>query len=302
MNKFTLIESLTENMRVFRDDLYPFLGGGNKGRKMDYIATDIVLKKANALVTTGGFQSNHCRAVAVFAAQNKMDCTLVLHGSKERFDKESGNAKIMRLSGADIVFVDDANLIGDAMNIAMENYSLSGLTPYYISGGGHTVEGGLAYIEAIKELKDYADENDWYPDYIFHASGTGSTQSGILAGLDLHGFTNTVVIGISVGRTSEQAQSIVDNFYKKLCYHYKINCLEKQSVVLDDYLMGGYGCSDGKLNYLSLNSIKDYGFILDTCYTGKAFYGMLDFIKKNNLKNKKILFWHTGGIFNFLAE
>jgi 1-aminocyclopropane-1-carboxylate deaminase/D-cysteine desulfhydrase-like pyridoxal-dependent ACC family enzyme len=29
---------------------------------------------------------------------------------------------------------------------------------------------------------------------------------------------------------------------------------------------------------------------------------MLDYIKKNKLEDKNILFWHTGGIFNFLAE
>lgn len=300
--KFKSIEPVYNNIKIFRDDLYPFLGGGNKGRKMNYIAADIMVKNANALVTTGGFQSNHCRAVAVFAAQNKMNCTLVLHGSKEAFNKESGNAKIMRLSGADIIFVDEARQISGAMNVAMEKYSLSGLVPYYIWGGGHTLEGGLAYIEAVDELNEFRDLTDWYPDYIFHASGTGSTQSGILAGLDRYKFINTKVIGISVGRKSHQAEKIVDTFYKQLCFHYKIKCLEKSVTVLDEYLMGGYGCCNEPLKQLSLNSIKEYGFTLDTCYTGKAFYGMLDFIEKNNLNNKKILFWHTGGIFNFLAE
>lgn len=298
-----MIEKLVKsNIRTFRDDLYPFLGGGNKGRKMDYIAKDIYLKKANALVTTGGFQSNHCRAVAVFAAQHKMKCTLMLHGSKEEFEKQSGNAKIMRLSGAEIVFVAEANQIGKAMDDAMRLYENNGFKPYYIWGGGHTLEGGLAYIDAVKELKDYAVINNWVPDYIFHASGTGSTQSGILAGLDKHGFDKTKVIGISVGRKSEQATQIVDEFYKELCSHYHIRCLNREPIVLDNYLMGGYGQYNNELKELCLNSIKEYGFILDTCYSGKAFYGMLNYIKKNKLEEKNILFWHTGGVFNFLAE
>jgi D-cysteine desulfhydrase len=66
--------------------------------------------------------------------------------------------------------------------------------------------------------------------------------------------------------------------------------------------VGGYGQYNDELKKLSLNSIKEYGFTLDTCYSGKAFYGMLDYIKKNKLEDKNILFWHTGGIFNFLAE
>ncbi|MFA7686560.1 MAG: pyridoxal-phosphate dependent enzyme [Moheibacter sp.] len=297
-----MIQKSKDNFRIFRDDLYPFLGGGNKGRKMEAIAEAIFLKNTNALVTTGGFQSNHCRAVAVFAAQNKMKCTLVLHGSQQEFEIQSGNAKIMRLSGAEIVFVKEAKQIGIAMDEAMIKYKLQNYKPYYIWGGGHTLEGGGAYINAVEELQKYSKQMNWYPDYIFHASGTGSTQSGILAGLDKFGFGKTKVIGISVARKSEQATMIVNAFYKKLCEHYNINCSNRETVVLDDYLCGGYEQYSNELKELSDNSIRDYGFILDTCYTGKAFYGMLDYIKKNNIEDKNILFWHTGGIFNFLAE
>src|SRR5699024_1237658 len=97
MNFKVPMTDITRNFKIFRDDIYPFLGGGNKGRKMDEIAKDVFLRKANALVTTGGIQSNHCRAVALFAAQHQLQSTLVLHGNQEEFKKQSGNAKIMRL-------------------------------------------------------------------------------------------------------------------------------------------------------------------------------------------------------------
>lgn len=298
-----LVNNLSEDKRIVRDDLYPFLGGGNKGRKMDFIAKEIFRVKANALVTTGGIQSNHCRAVAVFAAQYGMRCTLVLHGDIKKFNEQSGNAKIMRDSGVDIIFTEDSNLIGELMNKTMDRYIEKGLSPYYIWGGGHNYEGGYAYIKAIKELAKYCKKNKWYPEYIFHASGTGSTQSGILAGLDKYlENIETKVIGISVGRKSEHATKIVGDFYKELCNNYKIEYLDREVVVLDDYLCGGYGKYNDRIKEISCKSVKEFGFTLDTCYTGKAFYGMQDFIKKNNLKNKKILFWHTGGVFNYLAE
>ena len=34
---------------------------------------------------------------------------------------------------------------------------------------------------------------------------------------------------------------------------------------------------------------------LDPTYTGKAFAGMLSYVKENNIKDKNILFIHTGG-------
>src|SRR5690554_3980083 len=235
--KFNQFQIIKPNLIVCRDDLYPFLGGGNKGRKMDYIAKDIFLKDANAIVTTGGIQSNHCRAVAVFAAMNGMKCSLVLHGSEEQFYKQTGNAKIMRLSGANIIFVSNASEIGTTMDNEMNNYTQNGYIPYYLWGGGHTMEGGLAYIDAVEELKKYSIKNNWIPDYIFHASGTGSTQSGIMAGLDKAKIVNTKVIGISVGRNSKQATRVVKEFYEDLCSYYKLEMTHRESIVLDDYLM-----------------------------------------------------------------
>src|SRR5690606_21313891 len=126
-------------------------------------------------------------------------CTLVLHGAQDEFYHQSGNAKIMRLSGANIVFVNSANEISDQMDLAVEQHQQAGLVPYYIWGGGHTLEGGLAYIQAVEELRDYCQQNNWQPQYIFLASGTGSTQAGILAGLDKYDI-DAKVIGISVGR------------------------------------------------------------------------------------------------------
>ena len=289
------------NLHVFRDDLYPFLGGGNKGRKMDFIGEDVLKQGANALVTTGGIQSNHCRAVALFAAMNKMKCSLILHGDKNEFYRASGNAKIMRDSGVDIIFSEDAEFISELMNEEMLRYDREGFKPYYIWGGGHTYEGGNAYIQAVKDLVTHCNECNWYPEFIFHASGTGSTQAGILAGLDKFNIESKV-IGISVGRNSAHAEKVVGDFYRELCSHYQIKIRNNDVVVLDDYLCGGYGLFNEEIKRLSANSIRDFGFTLDTCYTAKAFYGMQEYIMKNNLENRKILFWHTGGLLNYLAE
>ena len=285
--------------RIFRDDIYPFLGGGNKGRKIKYIEKDIILKKCNAVVTTGGIQSNHCRALAILAAKNNWGCTLVIHGNKELFYKEAGNALMMRLSGAEIIFV-SADKIQETMDQVMLDYFSSGSSPYYVWGGGHTLEGGKAYIDAIEDVYDYSIENNWEPDYIFLASGTGSTQAGIISGLDKMNF-DTQVIGISIARNRKRAEEVVSLFCNKLEVAFNIKSLKKDIIVLDDYLCGGYEKYDSNIDKVTENALSNYGFLLDHTYSGKAFYGMLDFIKVNNITNNNILFWHTGGVFNYLS-
>ena len=54
---YELFSELNINLYIKRDDLYPISGGGNKGRKLEYIINNKAKKKYNALVTTGGSQS-----------------------------------------------------------------------------------------------------------------------------------------------------------------------------------------------------------------------------------------------------
>lgn len=284
---------INQNITIIRDDLYPFLGGGNKGRKIDSIGQEILDNSYSAVVTTGGIQSNHCRATAVFCAQHHLQCTLVLHGDKEKFLKESGNAKIMRMSGAKIIFVEQSVDIGPIMDQSMQQYHNLALKPYYLWGGGHNLQGGKAYIDAVTQLDQQLEI-----DYLFVACGTGSTQAGIMAGLSKKNMP-CKVIGISVARNQQSAQEHVSNFYNQLCESFSIQ-RQHETIVLDDYLCGGYEQYNDELKKLSANSIRDYGFALDTTYSGKAFLGMQQYVLKHNLQGN-ILFWHTGGIFNFLA-
>ncbi|UII79918.1 1-aminocyclopropane-1-carboxylate deaminase/D-cysteine desulfhydrase [Flagellimonas sp. CMM7] len=291
------INTIENQIFVVRDDLFPSLGGGNKGRKLDYIGRKLKEDGFNAVVTTGGIQSNHCRATAIFAAQNKLACTLVIHGDPDRFYAENGNAKLMRDAGVKIIFARTEE-ISDAMDSSMIDYQSLGLNPYYLKGGGHTLEGGTSYLDAVGEL---LENSNVVPDYFFLASGTGSTQAGIMAGLTKHK-CDCNVIGVSVARKRLRAEEIVTKFYHELCENQKIEGpFDKEAVVLDDYLFGGYEKYNDDIEKVSQRSIMKYGFTLDTTYTAKAFFGMQDYIKKNDIKGH-IFFWHTGGVLNYLAK
>ena len=71
----------------------------------------------------------------------------------------------------------------------------------------------------------------------------------------------------------------------------------------DAYLFGGYAVYNDELTTAIQKAISQEGILLDPCYTGKAWYGMLHIIRQNpeQYKGKNILFWHTGGMFNLLS-
>lgn len=69
----------------------------------------------------------------------------------------------------------------------------------------------------------------------------------------------------------------------------------------DDWTFGGYEKIDSEL-IECIDNLAKTGLILDPTYTGKAFYGMLQMIKRGEIPNGcKVLFWHTGGLLNLLS-
>lgn len=282
-----------------RDDVYPQIGGGIKSRKSMYYESEMYLSGYNACVTTGGIQSNHNRAIALMCARNGWRCHIVFHGDKDRFESEKGNALLVRKSGATYEFV-EANQIGLAMDVAMERLKAEGCKPLYIHGGGHDLPGGIALVEAVEALKQKCNYIGYKPDYIFHASGTGSTQAGIAVGLDLIGWSDVQLIGISVARQKERGTQVIEDFANELANHYKIDKDYRGDIIFNtDYLCGGYEQYTPEMSDYLNAAMKKTGIMFDTTYSGKAFYGMMDYVKRHNITGN-ILFWHTGGLMNLL--
>ena len=88
---------------IKRDDLTGLGLGGNKTRKLEYLAADALKNGCRTLISTGAVQSNHCRQVAAAAAKLGMQCILVLAG--EAPDEPQGNLLLDKLSGAEVIFV-----------------------------------------------------------------------------------------------------------------------------------------------------------------------------------------------------
>lgn len=287
-------------MKLVRDDIFPFVGGGSKARKA--VAYEAFLREGgyNAIVTCGGIQSNHNRAMALMCARNGWKCHLCIQGGEERFFAEKGNALCDRLSGAEceIIRPEDTAV---AMDRAMEQLKTDGYNPFYVHGGGHDLPGGTCFVDAVESLKAQCDAEGYKPDYIFMASGTGSTQAGIAVGLDKVGWSDVKLVGISVARQHERGRQVIVDFANMLAEHYGMSQDYDQKIQFTaDYLMGGYEqFVPGMKEYLD-DIMSKTGVLFDTTYSGKGFWGMMQEVKRLCLQDKKILFWHTGGIMNIM--
>lgn len=285
-----------KEIKVVRDDIFPFIGGGGKARKAVYYEELLREQGYNAVVTCGGIQSNHNRAIALMCSKNGWKCHLCIQGTEDRFLSEKGNALLDRLSGAECELIRPEET-AVAMDRAMAKLSAEGYKPYYCHGGGHDLPGGIAFVEAMEELAKKIEK----PDYVFHASGTGSTQAGIVVGLDRVGWGDVKCIGISVARQYERGRQVIADFANMLAEHYGISDKYEDRILFNtDYLCGGYEQFTPEMDVNLKKAMKETGLMFDTTYSGKAFYGMMDYIKKHHLQDKKIVFWHTGGIMNIM--
>ena len=82
--------------------------GGNKMRKLEYLAADALAQGCDTLVSIGGVQSNHTRQVAAVAAHLGLACVLVQEHWVDWPDprlRPVGNILLSRIMGADVRLV-----------------------------------------------------------------------------------------------------------------------------------------------------------------------------------------------------
>lgn len=277
---------------IKRDDLIPYSFGGNKARKGFLFFQEIDAGGYDCVVTYGSTHSNHCRIIANMAAARNMKCCII--GPAEVADS-TFNARFMDLFGAEITIV-PVEQVHDTIENKLKALRDKGYNPYFIPGGGHGNMGTDAYVRCYDEIRAYEQDRGVHFDYIFFASGTGTTQAGLVCG-QLLNKDKREIIGISIARKNPRGRDVVVESIREYLGDAGIleDEIQKKTIFLDDYTGLGYG----KQNHAIISAIKDamckYGIPLDSTYTGKAFYGMKQYLKDNQIKDKKILFIHTGG-------
>lgn len=275
-----------------RDDLLPFSFGGNKVRKAAEFYREIQNRKVDVVMTYGSNSSNHCRIIANMAASMGLLCHII---SPSENREVLYNTSLVEKFGATIETcpVDEVAMTIEKRKDA---YRKKGLNPYFIVGGGHGNPGTEAYVKAYKEIKEQEREKGIHFDYIFHASGTGATQAGLVCGQLLDTDTSTRIVGISIAREGKRGREVVlDSIREYMGDRFEQQYRDEALDFEDQYRCGGYGNYTDEIQELIDQVMLRDGVPMDTTYVGKAFWGMCKYLESHGIHEKNILFLHTGG-------
>ena len=273
---------------IKREDLIPFSFGGNKARKAQLFFREIDNGKYDCVVTYGSGSSNHCRVVANECCRREIKCYII---NPEEASEPTFNSQMMELFGAEIKTVPVIE-VHDTIEGKIAELKTMGMHPYFIEGGGHGNIGTEAYVQCYQEIKEYEKAEGIHFDYIFFASGTGTTHAGLICGQILNG-DDRKIVGISIARKNPRGRDVVLSSIRSYLGNKAVETeIQEKTIFIDDYTTG-YGKDDSRVQDTIDMALKRYGVPLDATYTGKAFMGMTEYLK--GIKDKRVLFIHTGG-------
>ena len=277
--------------------------GGNKVRKLEYLAADALAQGCDTLVSIGGVQSNHTRQVAATAAHLGMACVLVQESWVDWPDAvydRVGNIQLSRIMGADVRLVEAGFGIGfkESWEQALSDVTARGGKPYAIPAGAsdHRL-GGLGFASWAMEVEQQERALGVFFDTVIVCSVTGSTQAGMIAGFAAQERPRRV-LGIDGSAKPAETHAQVARIARATAALIELGRdLRDDEILLDDrFHAGTYGIPDAQ----TLEAIRLAGrleaFITDPVYEGKSMAGMIELVKSREIPaTSNVLYAHLGG-------
>lgn len=300
-----LSKELAANIYLKRDDLTGTEISGNKIRKLEYALKLAIDQGYTSVITTGGIQSNHCRATTAAATMLGLKTVLLLRINEE--PKIEGNYFLDKLFGAEIRYCtpdEYRNSRNEIMTSIANEKTEQGNKCFVIPEGASFGIGSMGYFEAMEEIVKQEKELGITFDTIVHAVGSGGTYSGLYLANKYYNL-NKRIIGFAVCDNSHYFMNHIHNINNDALQYLDKNLgIDISDIEINDKYTGiGYALSTKEeldfIKYVALNEAT----VFDPVYTGKAMYGLYNEIKAGNLKNAgNILFIHTGGLFGVFPK
>ena len=214
---------------------------------------------------------------------------------------ETNNSRLMKWLGAEVIPCRKTE-IAQTVEKTMNRLTEEGYHPYYIFGDkfGTGNEGTPVhtYVDGYREILAWEKEQNISFSHIFAASGTGSTQCGMVSGKLLEQGTEQIIyFRFHPASTTEPSASWRAAF--PIILRRIISCCRKDGRVNFIWKWDTARADTDQYDERILQVIREEfcrnGLPLDPTYTGKAFWGMKQYIEEHQLQDCDVLFIHTGG-------
>ena len=303
-------QELGIEMYIKRDDLTPFGAGGNKLRKLEYLVQDALDRGATMLITVGGAQTNHGRLTAAVAAKYGLKCAII--AIDDYPGEVSANILLDRIMDCDLILKaddgrDEDEQLDELCPKIISEYEEKGERVYFIPMGGSNELGALGYYDCAVELDRQAKKMGIEDARVIESVGSMGTFMGLYCGLKNEG-SSLRLTGISIspfgsrkdrriveyfGQMKEKFDLAIDAVREGLVYpNHKVEDFDIQK----DYTRGGYNNPCKEVREAIYLMARKEAILLDPCYTGKGFAGIIDMVRDGKMKpGEKVIFIHTGG-------
>ena len=278
--------------------------GGNKVRKLEYLAADALAQGCDTLVSIGGVQSNHTRQVTGVANYLGLEAVTVQEAWVAVDDPiydHVGNIQLTRILGGDLR-MDAAGFdigIRDSWQRALESVEASGGKPYPIPAGAsdHPL-GGLGFANWAREVAQQEAELEVFFDHVLVCTVTGSTHAGMIAGFALEDRDDRRVLGIDASGTLDKTVDQVTRIATQTAETIGVGraLRDDEITVLPGYEGPAYGIPDEQtLDAIRLVA-RTEGMLTDPVYEGKSIAGLIDLVRKGTIPSgSRVLYAHLGG-------
>lgn len=284
-----------KNIYLKRDDFTGTEISGNKVRKLEYAIAQALDNDCDTIITIGSIQSNHCRATAAVCARLGLECHLILKGEIKDIE---GNLFLDYILGAKVHMVSNDTEAEEKVKTLTRSLESQGKKPYVIPVGASNPIGTYGYINTYKEILKQEKDMDIEFDLISIPVGSGGTYGGLWYG-NYANNNDKKILGFAVCDSEEYFKDAVKDILTEI--DDGIDSFESLEIN-DNYIGEGYAKATKEELKFYYEIGKTEGIVLDPCYTGKAFRGLIKEIELGNIKEDNILFIHTGGLMGWTKE
>ena len=278
--------------------------GGNKVRKLEYLAADALAQGCDTLVSIGGVQSNHTRAVTGVARHLGLKVVTVQEHWVDWDDpgyEVVGNIQLSRIMGGDIRMEKAGFDIGirDSWKAALDSVVAAGGKPYPIPAGAsdHPL-GGLGFANWVLEVGAQEKELGVFFDTVIVCTVTGSTHAGMIVGAALEGRGDRRIVGIDASKTLEKTVEQVARIARSTAASIGVDrdLRDDEITLVDGYAGPLYGIPDEQTIEAIQLCARTEGMLTDPVYEGKSMAGLIGMVRSGEIpKGSRVLYAHLGG-------